>query len=254
MAQLPTELYPLFAAAVQAGQLVALATVIDGEGVGNKLLVWPAGRCEGSLGSTEVDDQVRQRAMGLLAAQRTERFSIPTATGICEVFVEVHAPAPKLIIVGAVHIAIPLVTFAKALGYATLVLDARDAFATPERFAHADQLIVEWPADILPTLGIDESTFVVVLTHDEKIDNPTLAVALRSPARYIGALGSKKTHARRVAALQAAGITAAELARLHAPIGLQLGARRPEEIAVSIIAEMVAVANGNAEYGMRSSE
>jgi xanthine dehydrogenase accessory factor len=246
MAQLATELYPVFAAAVQAGQLVALATVIAGEGLGNKLLIWPAGQSVGSLGSAALEAEVRQRAAELLAAQRTERFSIVTATGNSEIFVEVHAPPPKLIIVGAVHIAIPLVTFAKALGYITVVLDAREAFATPERFAHADRVLVEWPADVLPTLGLDESTFIVVLTHDEKIDNPTLAVALRSPVRYIGALGSKKTHARRVAALQAAGITAAELARLHAPIGLNLGARRPEEIAVSIIAEMVAVTN--AEY------
>jgi xanthine dehydrogenase accessory factor len=239
-----TTLYEHLTTAIKTGKLVALATIIAGPGLGNKLLLWPKGEVLGTLGTPELDTEVRTRAATLLAAQRTERFTLPSAAGAVEVFVEVHAPPPKLIIVGAVHIAIPLVTFGKALGFYTVVLDARSAFATPERFGHADQLIIQWPADALPAIGIDEATCIVVLTHDEKIDNPALAIALRSPARYIGALGSKKTHARRVAALKEEGITDAEIARLHAPIGLEIGARRPEEIAVAIIAQIVAVANG----------
>jgi xanthine dehydrogenase accessory factor len=238
------EIYQILASAIQKAKLVALATVIGGPGLGNKLLIWPTGETAGTLGATMIDAQVRSRTVDLFATQRAERFSLTLAGEPVDIFVEVHAPPPKLILVGAVHIAIPLVTFGKALGFHTIVLDARSAFATPERFAHADQLIIQWPADVLPTLGIDESTCIVVLTHDGKIDNPALEIAVRSPARYIGALGSPKTHARRVAALQEAGITDAQIARIHAPIGLKIGARRPEEIAVSIIAEIVAVANG----------
>lgn len=238
-----SELFTILSTAIQQAKLVALATTIAGPGIGAKLLVWPNGETIGGLGAETLDAEVRSRVVELLAAQRSERFTLALDGEPVEIFVEVHTPPPKLIIVGAVHIAIPLVTFGKALGFHTVVLDARSAFATPERFSHADQLIIQWPADALPQVGIDEATYIVVLTHDEKIDNPALAIALRSPARYIGALGSKKTHARRVAALKEAGITEAQLARLHTPIGLEIGARRPEEIAVAIIAQMVQIRN-----------
>jgi xanthine dehydrogenase accessory factor len=152
----------------------------------------------------------------------------------------VQPPPPKLLIVGAVHIAIPLITIANVLGFHTVVLDARSAFATPERFAHADRLQIGWPADALPELQVDESTYVVVLTHDEKIDDPALLYACRSLARYIGALGSKRTHAQRVERLRSLGLSDAEIARIHAPIGLDIGARKPEEIAVAILAEIIA--------------
>ena len=241
-----TTLYEALRDSVAEARLVAAATVIRGAGLGGKLLLWPNGATMGSLGSPQLDETVRKRMMEQLATQQAERFTLPWAGETLEIFVDVHAPPPKLVIVGAVHMAIPLVTFGKALGFYTVVLDARSAFATPERFAHADRLLIQWPADALPTLGIDESTCVVVLTHDEKIDNPALAFAVRSPARYIGALGSKKTHARRVAALHELGVTDADIARIHAPIGLDIGARRPEEIAVSIIAQIVAVVNGAA--------
>jgi xanthine dehydrogenase accessory factor len=124
-----------------------------------------------------------------------------------------------------------------------MVLDARSAFATTDRFHHADQLTIGWPADTLTEMTLDEATYLVFLTHDEKIDNPALAVALASPARYIGALGSRKTHARRVAALQELGVDEAALARIHAPIGLDIGARRPEEIAVAIMGQIIEVMN-----------
>jgi xanthine dehydrogenase accessory factor len=239
-----SELFQTLIHAIHQGKLIALATIIGGPGIGRKLLIWPQGAWQGSLGNEALEQEVRSRASELLQGQRSERFTIMQGNEAVELFVEIHAPPPKLIIVGAVHIAIPLVTFGKALGFYTVVLDARSAFATPERFSHADQLIIQWPADALPQMGIDESTCVVVLTHDEKIDNPALAIALRSPARYIGALGSKKTHARRLRALQEEGVNEEQLARLHAPIGLEIGARRPEEIAVSIIGEIVVVCNG----------
>jgi xanthine dehydrogenase accessory factor len=238
------EIYQALTSAIQQAQLIASATVIAGPGIGNKLLMWPDGETMGTLGASDLDEAARNRLPELLMALRNERFTVQLGKESVEIFAEVYAPPPKLIIIGGVHIAIPLVTFGKALGFHTVVLDARSAFATPERFRHADQLIIQWPADALPTLGVDEATCIVVLTHDEKIDIPALAYAVRSPARYIGALGSKKTHARRFPALHELGVSDDEIARIHAPIGLPIGARRPEEIAVSIIAQIVAVVNG----------
>ena len=147
-------------------------------------------------------------------------------------------------IVGAVHAAIPLITFAATLGFRTFVVDPRTAFATPERFAHADRLIAEWPDRAFAEIALNEATYVALLSHDLKLDLPALRLTLRSAVRYIGALGSKKTQAKRVAALVEEGFTDAEIARIHSPIGLDLGGRRPEEIAVSIIAEIVAVSHG----------
>ena len=238
------ELYEALKRCIEEGQLVALATVLAGPGIGNKLLIWPDGRTKGSLGSAALDEQVIRYAAGLLANQSSGRASFDVAGETADVFIEVYPPPPKLVIIGAVHIAIPLVTFAKELGFRTIVVDARSAFATRERFPHVDELIVKWPAEALKELNLDEASYVVVLSHDEKLDTPSLKVALESPARYIGALGSPKTHAKRVEALRRMGVTDEQLARIHAPIGLNLGAQRPEEIAVSIIAEIVAVSHG----------
>jgi xanthine dehydrogenase accessory factor len=166
-----------------------------------------------------------------------------TTTGDVEVFVETFPPPPTMYIVGAVHIAIPLVTFAQTLGFRVVVVDARGAFATPERFAHADELIMAWPDEALEG-KINSNSFVVLLTHDPKLDDPALKIALPSPARYVGALGSPKSHARRLERLRAEGVPEEQLARLHAPIGLKIGANTPEEIAASIIAEIVAARHG----------
>jgi len=204
------------------------------------MLIWPD-RQEGTLGDPALDGDVLRVATNALARQQSERFLFRQGEKEWDIFLDVYPPPPQLVIIGAVHIAIPLVTFAKTLGFRTSVVDARRAFATPERFAHADQLYIGWPADILPTLNLNESTCLVTLTHDEKLDNPALLVALNSPVRYIGALGSRRTHANRVVALKAEGITDAQIARIHAPIGLDLGGRRPEDIAVAIIAQIVQV-------------
>jgi xanthine dehydrogenase accessory factor len=238
-------LFEQIASSIKQAKLVAVATIIAGPGIGNKLVVWPGGVYEGSLGDPALDHQVIERLQTSLAAQRSQRFGIEVGSETIEIFVDVQSPPPKLVIVGAVHIAIPLVTFGKALGFHTSVVDARSAFATVERFGHADQLIIQWPADALAAISLDESTCVVVLSHDEKIDIPALGVALATPVRYVGALGSKKTQDRRIGALTELGITDKEIARIHSPIGLEIGARRPEEIAVAIIAEIVAVVNGS---------
>lgn len=239
-----TELYTLLKQSLDAGELIAVATVVAGPGLGRKLLIWPAGRTAGGLGAGKLDEQVVELAADLLAAHRSARMTVDVAGEPVDVFVEVHPPPPRLVLVGAVHIAIPLVTFGNELGFRTIVVDARSAFATPERFAHADELILKWPSKALAEMDLDEASYVVVLTHDEKLDNPALKTALASRARYIGALGSTRTHAGRIEKLKAQGVTQEQLDRIHAPIGLELGAERPEEIAVAIIAEIIAVSHG----------
>ncbi len=189
------------------------------------------------------------RARELFVAFRSERFELEAggetlAGEPLDVFLEIHAPRPKLVIVGAVHVAIPLVTFAKTLGFRTHVVDPRSAFATPERFAHADELLTLWPDEALERIGLNETTYLALLSHDLKLDVPALEIALPSPARYIGALGSKKTHQKRLKALTETGVSPELQARIHNPIGFDLGGRRAEEMAVAILAEIVAVSHG----------
>jgi xanthine dehydrogenase accessory factor len=158
-----------------------------------------------------------------------------TAEG--RVFLTVHVPSPRLVITGAVHISQALAPMGKLVGYDVVIVDPRTAFASPERFPDV-QVIAQWPDEALPPLNIDRYTAFVALTHDPKIDDPALKHALARDCFYIGALGSKKTHARRVDRLKQAGLTDADIARIHAPIGLSIGAVSPAEIAVSIIAEI----------------
>jgi xanthine dehydrogenase accessory factor len=160
-----------------------------------------------------------------------------TAEG--RVFLTVHVPPPRLIAIGAVHISQALAPMARLLGYDVTIVDPRTAFATPERFPDVP-LIAEWPDTALPPLGVDRYTAFVALTHDPKVDDPALLHALSRDCFYIGALGSKKTHARRVERLKAQGASDAELARIHAPIGLKIGAVSPSEIAVAIMGEVTA--------------
>ncbi|MFD2181204.1 XdhC family protein [Rhodoplanes azumiensis] len=155
------------------------------------------------------------------------------------VFLTVHVPPPRLVITGAVHISQALAPMARMLGYDVTIVDPRTAFASPERFPDVP-LIADWPDTALPPLNVDRYTAFVALTHDPKIDDPALLHALARDCFYIGALGSKKTHARRVERLTAAGLDAATIARIHAPIGLSIGAVSPPEIAVSILAEITA--------------
>jgi xanthine dehydrogenase accessory factor len=154
-------------------------------------------------------------------------------------FLTVQAPAVKAIVVGAVHISQALAPMARVLDLDVTIVDPRTAFATAERFPDVP-VLAEWPEEVLPRLGLDRYTALVALTHDPKIDDPALIAALKAECFYIGALGSKKTHGRRVERLTAAGFTEAEIARIHAPIGLDIGAVSPAEIAVSILAEIVA--------------
>ena len=152
-------------------------------------------------------------------------------------------PPPTLVVVGGVHITIALTQIAKTLGYRTVVVDPRQAFGSEARFPHVDQLIQEWPDEALGQVALNRSTAIALLTHDPKLDDPGLKVALASPAFYIGALGSRNTQAKRRQRLLDDGLTQAQLDRLHGPIGLPLHGRTPEEIALSIMAEIVSVKN-----------
>jgi len=225
-------------------ELCALATVMNGPMPGKKLLIDPDGSTIGDLGSRELNEQAVEQSDELFRQLSPGRASLEIGGETYDVFIDVYPPPAKIYVIGAVHIAIPLVTIANTCGFRTVVIDARRAFATKERFPHADDLIIGWPSEELVKLGIDESTYIVMLTHDEKFDNPALKVALESKARYVGALGSKKTHAKRVAALREMGVTDDQISRIHAPIGLGIGARGPEEIALSIVAEIVAASHG----------
>ena len=242
-------LYPALKTCLDDNQLAAVGTVIAGAGLGNKIMVWPDGRTLGSLGSAALDAEAADWVRERMRIQESGWMSF----GASEVFADVLPPPARLIIIGAVHIAMPLVTLAKTLGYRAIVIDPRQAFATRERFPHADELITEWPSDTLEKLRPDESTYVVVISHDEKLDNPALKVALSTPARYVGVLGARKNIGKRFAALRELGVTDEQLSRLHAPIGMRLGAVSPEEIALSILAAMVAAKHGIADFPANAS-
>jgi xanthine dehydrogenase accessory factor len=229
---------------MQGNQLAALITVISGVGLGNKLLLKKDNSRTGSLGDEKLTSDVISQIPSDWATRDSLEMSIPTASGEVTVFVDFIVPPPRLIIVGASHIAIPLVTLAKALDYHTIVIDARSAFATRERFPHADELIVDWPSEAMNRLHIDAATCVVCLSHDDKQDTPALQAAINSDARYIGVLGSKATQAKRLEALREEGASESQLQRIHGPVGLKLGAKQPAEIAVSIIAEIIATQHG----------
>ncbi|MBV9712411.1 MAG: XdhC family protein [Ktedonobacteraceae bacterium] len=238
------ELYEELRDLLDKKQGVALATVVDGpEHIGAKLLVFPDQTAHGTLGLAKLDERVRvdaQRAIWNGDASITSYTLREKETQQFDVFIEGFPPPPTLIIVGAGHIAIPLTTFAKTLNYRVVVIDARAAFATRERFPSADELIVAWPDEVLEKMELNPSTSVAVLTHDPKFDEPTLKVLLTRQVGYIGAIGSRKTGIERAERLKKQGLTDEQLGRIHGPIGLNIGAVEPEEMALAIMAEIVA--------------
>ncbi|HEY1966982.1 MAG TPA: XdhC/CoxI family protein [Pseudonocardia sp.] len=244
------------AEAVRAQAPVAVATVVAGpaERLGQRLVVWPD-RVDGSTGSSRLDDALRDDARGLLDAGRNAMLHYGVdgqrrGEGL-DVFVESFAPPPRMIVFGAIDFAAAVAQMGAFLGYRVTVCDARPVFATTSRFPGANEVVVEWPHRYLAAEAaagrIDGRTSICVLTHDPKFDVPVLEVALRLPeVGYIGAMGSRRTHADRMARLREVGLTDAELSRMASPIGLDLGARTPEETAVSIAAEMIALHWGGA--------
>jgi xanthine dehydrogenase accessory factor len=222
-----------FADIARADGRAAEVTLLQGDGAGSKLIVAADRRVSGSLGSEQLDARGAAAADDLLWEDRSERRG--------PFFVDVTAPAPRLVIVGALDLAAPLCTLARASGWRPYVVDPRARFATAERFPDAEGIVVAWPQEAFGRLGgIDPATAVVALTHDPKIDDAALTVALRSPAAFVGAMGSWRANEHRLERLRAAGLDEDELARLSAPVGLDLGASSREETALSILAEVVA--------------
>ncbi len=241
------------AADVDAGRPVAVCTVIehpDAARLGARLIVRPETASLATLGSARADDAVTDDARGLLAAGRSETLTYgPDGERRGEgmrVFVQAFAPKPRMLVFGAIDFAAAVARMGSFLGYDVTVCDARPVFATRSRFRDADRVVVEWPHRYLAAEAqagrVDGRTVVAVLTHDPKFDVPLLEVALRLPeVAYVGAMGSRRTHEDRRARLLEAGLTEHELERLSSPIGLDLGARTPEETAVSIAAEIIAL-------------
>ncbi|MFF0482370.1 XdhC family protein [Streptomyces sp. NPDC004435] len=243
--------FPAALAAAVSGEAAALARIVSGprELLGQALLVHPDGSYEGKLGGhPELDRTAAAEARALLDAGRTGTVEIGEDGSRCgqplTLLVESSVPAPRMIVFGAIDFASALVRVGKFLGYHVTVCDARPVFATKLRFPEADEIVVEWPHRYLESTEVDGRTVLCVLTHDAKFDVPLLQAALRLPVAYIGAMGSRRTHEDRNERLRGVGVTELELARLRSPIGLDLGARTPEETALSIGAEIVANRRG----------
>jgi xanthine dehydrogenase accessory factor len=238
-----------FAAIAADDGRAALVTVVEGGDVGAKLLVLADGGTSGGLGDAELDSAAVEAAEELMWAERSELRKV----GDVSLFVDVTAPAPRLVIFGAVDYAAALTRLARAAGWRPFVCDPRSQFATRERFPEAEEVLAAWPEQAFARLGgIDRATYIAVLTHDPKLDDAALELALRSEAPYVGAMGSRRAQAQRRERLLAAGLDEELLARIAAPIGLDLGAVTPEETALSIMSEVVAVRNGR-EGGRLSS-
>ncbi|HZG48087.1 MAG TPA: XdhC/CoxI family protein [Thermoleophilaceae bacterium] len=219
----------------------ALVTVVAGADVGAKLLIRADGTSEGGLGRAALDRAALAAAEDLLWEERSELIEADGAS----LFVDVTAPAPRLVIFGAVDYAAALARLARSAGWRPYVCDPRSQFATRARFPDADEVIAAWPAEAFARIGgIDRATYVAVLTHDPKLDDAALELALRSDAPYVGAMGSRRAQAQRRERLLAAGLEEELIERIAAPIGLDLGALTPEETALSIMAEVVAVRHG----------
>jgi xanthine dehydrogenase accessory factor len=234
---------PGIAASVEADEPVATATIVRGpHSVGRHLVVREGGR-EGSLGTSRLDDTVGADVLGMLESGTTgflhygaqgERLGTEL-----EVFVQSFSPAPRMYVFGAIDFSAALCRAGKLLGFHVTVVDAREVFATRKRFPDADEVVVDWPHRWLSSAPVDARTVICVLTHDPKFDVPALKAAVATNAAYIGAMGSRRTHEDRTVRLKEAGLTDEEIARIHSPIGLDLGARTPEETAISIAAEII---------------
>jgi xanthine dehydrogenase accessory factor len=246
---------------------VSLATVIRGPHVGAKLLVRPGLDPQGTLGDPGLDRVVARDALAELEAGRSgvrhygaQGQANPEEEGgieLVEVFIESFAPPPQMVIFGAVDFTAALARVGKVLGYRVVVCDARKVFATPARFPMADEIIVDWPDRVFARVGagLGARDAVCILTHDPKFDVPAIQGGLATAVGYIGVMGSRKTHAKRMERLAEVGVTdPKDLERIMSPIGLDLGARTPEETAISICGEIIARHTGRAAPSLRDSD
>ncbi|MFE9632136.1 XdhC family protein [Streptomyces sp. NPDC006463] len=245
------EVFAAGLAAAARGEAAAVARIAEGpaELMGRALLVRAEGPFQGGFaGHPELDRTIAEEARAMLDAGRTGVLEMGADGRLCgeplKVLVESSVPPPRMIVFGAIDFASALVRIGKFLGYRVTVCDARPVFATRTRFPEADEIVVDWPHRYLKTTAVDGRTVLCVLTHDAKFDVPLLELALRLPVAYVGAMGSRRTHEDRNERLREVGVTELELARLRSPIGLDLGARSPEETALSIAAEIVANRRG----------
>jgi xanthine dehydrogenase accessory factor len=238
--------------AMRAGQSVVDIMVIGElkEQVGSELVYLDQHIVAGSLGR-ELDGIASHLAQEAMDGEQSRSVPITLQDGNkARLFIDAIIPAPVLVMIGGVHIAITLAALAKALGYRTVVIDPRRAFGSPERFPNVDALIQEWPEQAFQKVDLTHDTCVALLTHDPKIDDPALKIVLESPAFYVGALGSRVTHQKRRKRLMAEGLTPEQLDRIHAPIGLDLGGKTPEETALAVMGEIVAVRNERNKWAL----
>jgi xanthine dehydrogenase accessory factor len=261
----PTSIYEALSTAIRGEAPVALITIIDGPNTGAKLLVRPDMQPLGSLGHPELDRVAHRDALAELEAGRSGvRHYGPAGettpedlvdTPLVRVFVESWAPPPQMWIFGAVDFTAALAKVAKVLGYRVTVCDAREIFATRRRFPMADEVRVTWPGPMFDERGkeLGQRDAVCILTHDPKFDVPAVQGALATEVGYIGVMGSRTTHEKRLERLAEAGTDRVDLDRLMSPIGLDLGARTPEETAISICAEIIARRTGRAAPSLRDS-
>lgn len=215
----------------------------------HRLVVLDDGTRIGSLGSDELDAQVAARANSLVDERAAGLITIPVSNGTVDVFVQVHAPLPSLIVVGATDVAVALVQLGGVLGFNTTVIDGRDRWASRERFPTADAILVGMPSELVDALVLSPATALVLVSHDFKYDLPVLEVALRSRVGYIGVLGSRRRANAIGEFLTGIGRSAEELKRIHIPVGIDIGARTPQEIALSVLAELIAVRGGRRAAG-----
>jgi xanthine dehydrogenase accessory factor len=231
---------------------VAVATVVRPEALAGRRAVLARGELNRSLGDSGLDRAFRDAAPGLLRSGLSKTITAQSGVGDdVEIFIDTYPAPPTLLIFGGVHVAIPLTRYARSLGFRVNVIDPRGVFANKERFAEADELAIEHPEDYLARTEINENSYVVVLNHDPKFDEPVLKHVMRTRASYVGAIGSRKTNQERLARLRSVGLSDEALAQIHSPIGLDIGAQSPEEIALAIIAEVVAARYGKAGRPLR---
>ncbi len=245
---------------IAAGRATVLATVIEGPGTGAKLLAGADREPTGSLGDPDLDRVVTRDVLGELdqGVTAVRHYGVHGEAGedTVTVFIESFTPPPRMLIFGTVDFTAALASVAKLLGFHVTVCDAREVFATPARFPMADEVVVDWPHRLLqrisPPLGASDA--VCVLTHDAKFDVPAIAAALRTDVGYLGAMGSRRTHAERVERLRQEGVDDDAVGRVLAPIGLDIGARTPEETAIAIVAEVIARRTGRMAGSLRDGE
>lgn len=250
------EIYDALKHAIREKDAVALITEVQGPKPGAKVLASDE-KVLGSLGDPDLDRVATEKALDMLqhGAISTVHYGPKGEEGDdVELFIQSFAPPPLMYVFGAVNLASAVVRIGKFLGYRVTVCDARKVFATKERFPEADEIVVQWPNEFLETAKVDRRTAICILTHDPKFDIPLLQVALKTKAGYIGAMGSRRTHNKRVDNLLEVGVTEELLDRIQAPLGLDIGASQPEEVAVAVAAQIIANRNGRPGGSLKHSE